>query len=308
MLSIGAIAVVAVIAFLASLHGDVWYHFVGEPSVRNKTVLVTGASMGIGAALVKEYAKKGASDIIMASRSVGKMEVIRDEIYAAAESNGTGTNTKIHILKADLSSKEASEDCVASALQLLGEKGLDYLVLNHITNSRFGTFLVDNAALPGGHGFVPEMFNTNTLSYIYMTAASMEALQKSSGQIVVISSLAGWVGPPKTAVYSATKHAIQGFFDSLRVEFKMLGIENVGITIASLGAHDTEGASEVKKQMDAKILTWEPPADAARAVVRAAAVRKREMFYPASLVYPVLAMRPFFPALVDWMLMLPYAK
>ena len=60
--------------------------------------------------------------------------------------------------------------------------------------------------------------------------------------------------------------------------------------------------------MDANILSWEPPADAARAVVRGAAARKRELFYPASLVYPVLALRPFFPAAVDWMLMLPYLK
>jgi len=306
MVSLGVYIAVVVIAFLVNLHGDVWYHIIGDPSVRGKTVLVTGASMGIGAALVREYAKKGASDIIMASRSVGKMEVIRDEIYASAGS--TGMNTKIHILKSDLSSKEASEECVSSALQLLGDKGLDYLVLNHITNSRFGTFLVDNAALLGGHGFVSEMFNTNALSYIHMTAASMEALKKSSGQIVVISSLAGWVGPPKTAVYAATKHAIQGFFDSLRIELKMLGIENVGITIASLGAHDTEGAQEVKQHMDAKILTWEPPSGAARAVVRAAAVRKRELFYPFSLVYPVLALRPFFPQVVDWMLMLPYLE
>ena len=76
----------------------------------------------------------------------------------------------------------------------------------------------------------------------------------------------------------------------------------------SVGAHDTEGAREVKQHMDARILTWEPPSDAARAVIRGAAAGKRELFYPASLVYPVLALRPFFPELVDWMLMLPYIK
>lgn len=180
MFSIWVTVAVAVCSFLIVLHrGDLWYQIIGEPSVRGKTVLVTGASMGIGAALVKEYAARGASDIVMASRSVGKMEVIRDEIYASAGAGnaGRGQSTKIHVLKADLSSKAASEECVAAALQLLGKKGLDYLVLNHITNSRFGTFLVDNAALPGGHDFVPEMFNTNTLSYIYMAAAGMHALQ-----------------------------------------------------------------------------------------------------------------------------------
>ena len=293
----------AIIAMLLSLHGDIWYIISGEPSVKGKTVIVTGASQGIGSALVKEYALKGAGDIVMASRSVDKMEAIRDGIYATGVDPA---NTRIHVLKADLSTKEASEQCISDALKIFGNKGLDFLVLNHITNSRFGSWLVDNKALPGGHNFVNEMFATNVYSYVYMATAAIEALKKNSGQLVVISSLAGWVGPPKIAVYAATKHALNGFFDSLRIELNLLGIKNVGITIANLGAHDTEGAQEVKNQIHTPLLNWEPPGDAARVVVRGAAARRRELFYPFSVVYPMVALRPFFPALCDWLISLPY--
>ena len=287
------------------INDDFWYSIVGSPSVKGKNVLVTGASMGIGAALVKEYAAQGASNIIMASRSVDKMEAIREGITA----EGLSKSTTIHILKADLSSREASEECIHSSLKILEEKnvgGLDYLVLNHITNSRFGTWLVDNKALEGGHGFVQEMFATNTFSYIYMATAAMDALQQSSGQIVVISSLAGWVGPPKTAVYAASKHALMGFFDSLRVEMGILGIHNVGITIASLGAHDTEGSKEVQHHIKKEMLTWEKPSDAARIVIRGAAAKRREVFFPFMLVWPLAALRPFAPGACDWMISLAY--
>ncbi len=297
-------AIVALIFAVFVLNDDAWYAIVGSPSVRGKTVLITGASMGIGAALVREYALKGASDIVMAARSVDKMEAIRDSISAQ------GFSTKIHVLKADLSTREASEKCISNALELLATgntaRGLDFLVLNHITNSRFGTWLVDNKALEGGHGFVSDMFATNTFSYIYMATAAMEALQQSGGQIVVISSLAGWVGPPKTAVYAATKHALMGFFDSFRIELGMLGIKNVGVTIASLGAHDTEGAAVVQPHMNADLLKWEDPNDAARVIVRAAAAKRREVFTPFMLVWPIAALRPWAPAACDWMLSLAY--
>lgn len=152
------------------------------------------------------------------------------------------------------------------------------------------------------------MFATNTFSYMWMTTAAIEALHKSSGRIVVVSSLAGWIGPPKTAVYSATKHALHGFFDSLRIELANMEnkkYNNIGITIASLGSHDTEGAAEVKHHVS-KHVEWYPPMTAARSVVTGAAAGKNEIFHPHLMVYPMLAMRPFFPKLCDFLLASAY--
>ena len=121
--------------------------------------------------------------------------------------------------------------------------GIDYLVLNHITSSHYGTWLVDNQK--EDHDFISDMFHVNTFSYIWLATAAMNALKESKGKIAIVSSLASHIGIPRTAVYAATKHALGGFFNSLRLELMYLGID-VGITICSIGATDTEGASVVK--------------------------------------------------------------
>lgn len=304
LLVIGA-AVIAQYLFVPHFLPE--FHFGANTSVEGKTVLVTGASLGIGRSLVEEYARDGAAAVVMVARSVEKMQATRDRIYR--EKIASRETTKIYVIGADLSSKDACEGAVEQALEYLGDRGLDYLVLNHITNSRFGTWLEDNYALPGGHDFVPEMFATNTFSYMWMTTAAIDALHAASGRIVVVSSLAGWLGPPKNAVYSATKHALHGFFDSLRSELKMMQngkYANIGITIASLGAHETEGAAQVKQHINEKMVQWVPAVTAARKIVTGAAANKDELFHPHLLVWPMIAARPFVPKVLDYILSLAY--
>jgi short-subunit dehydrogenase involved in D-alanine esterification of teichoic acids len=115
-----------------------------------------------------------------------------------------------------------------------------------------------------------------------LTTYAIDALRKANGQIVVVSSLAGHVGVPNTALYSSSKHALHGFFNSLvyhfslnyymyniiikliyiisllktqRIELKLMNIENVGITICAIGATDTEGAREVQKNFGS-LVKW----------------------------------------------------
>jgi len=145
---------------------------------------------------------------------------------------------KITVVPSDISSSKAAQALIDSSLEILG--GLDILVLNHITSSRFGSWLVDTPRTKEGHSFLGEIFAVNTLSYIWLTTYSMNALSKSGGSIGVVSSLAGIAPAPKVAAYSATKHALHGFFDSLRVELQYLKMTNVSITICAIGATDTE--------------------------------------------------------------------
>jgi short-subunit dehydrogenase len=305
---VGVLALAVLFRALVIPHFFYEFHYGSNTSVEGKTVLVTGASLGIGRSLVEEYARDGAREIIMAARSIDKMEATKKRIYA--EGITTPERTRIHVLGADLSTKEASEKCISDSIEILSAqgRGLDYLVLNHITNSRFGTWLEDNKALPGGHDFVPGMFATNTFSYMWMATAAIDALRATHGQIIVVSSLAGWIGPPKCAVYSATKHALHGFFDSLRVELQMLGGDRakIGITIAALGSHDTEGAQEVKHHLNKDMVVWEPAAPAARAMITAGAAKKKEIFHPHLIVYPMVALKPFFPSVVDWAFSIAY--
>jgi corticosteroid 11-beta-dehydrogenase isozyme 1 len=263
-----------------------------QAAIKGKRVIVTGASLGIGKALVWEFVRQKAAQIVITSRSVDKLNNLKAEIISA------GFQGEVHVVAVDLSSDASAKFLIDASLQQMG--GLDYLVLNHITTPRFGTWMVDNAK---DRSFVPEIFNVNAISYIYTATYALEALKKSGGHITVVSSLAAHVGMPKTAVYAASKHAIQGFFDALRIEFQIdKEYSNVGITIASIGATDTEGAAEIKTQLKANV-KFDPPDYAARAIIKGAAARDREVFYPHILVFPVKVINTFFPSLVDWILL-----
>ena len=185
-----------------------------------RNVIVTGASFGIGEAIAREYAMRGASKIVLVSRSIGKLEKVKQTIFR--QHLASQQATQIYPIAADLSSESACAALMKEAMDKDHLDGqLDFLVLNHITSSYFGTWLGDNAALEGGHSFLSEMFSVNAFSYMWLSTLGVPYLEKTDGQIVSISSLAAFVGTPKTAAYSSTKHAVLGFMDSLRIELKM---------------------------------------------------------------------------------------
>uniref|UniRef100_A0A8D2MUP1 11-beta-hydroxysteroid dehydrogenase 1 n=1 Tax=Zonotrichia albicollis TaxID=44394 RepID=A0A8D2MUP1_ZONAL len=109
--------------------------------------------------------------------------------------------------------------------------GLDMLILNHVGASYFGFF-------DGDVEHVRKLLEINFLSYVAMATSALPMLKESEGSIVVVSSMAGKVGFPFTAPYSATKFALDGFFSSLRQEFTIQNI-NVSITLCILGFIDT---------------------------------------------------------------------
>jgi len=257
----------------------------------NQNVIVTGASQGIGRSLVFEYAKRGAANIVIASRSKDKLRVVASAVGAAYPA------TRIHVVVTDLSSEASSRALITDSLQLMGDK-LDVLILNHITNSRFGPWLDKS-----DKSFVNEMFNVNTFSYMWTATAAVEAVHKLGGSlsIGVLSSLAGHVGTPKTSVYSATKHALHGFFNSFRAElaYATPSIQKgTSVTLCSIGATETEGAAEVKSQISSMV-SWDSPDWAAENIVRGVAAKRREIFHPHHIVFPSVVMYRLFPALMD---------
>ena len=260
---------------------------------KNQNILVTGASQGIGKEIVLDLVGRGAN-VLLVSRNLQKLQDVKRQ---ALLSHPTSTST-IHILSKDLSTETAADETVAFAEGVFGGK-LDTLILNHITNSRVGTWLGDHA---DSQGFLLPMFHTNFFSYVWLATKSMDMLERSSGRIGVVSSLAGFVGTPKTSVYSATKHALMGFFDAFRIELKMLGKDNVSVTIASIGATDTEGAREyAMNEMSSKI-SWDPADRAARAILEGLTTRKRNIFHPHHLVFPSVLINAHAPSVLDYVL------
>ena len=174
-----------------------------------KKIIITGASQGIGKNISIKLASYPLSQITIVARSLSKLEEIKRQIDALA------SNVVIHVMAVDLSSEEDCRNMVAKGSANMG--GLDMIILNHITSARFGFWLNETSTTTyTDTSYISEIFTVNTFSYFWLASAAIESLQASRGQIVVVSSLAGHVGTPLTAAYSASKHALHGFFNALR--------------------------------------------------------------------------------------------
>lgn len=266
--------------------------------IKGKNIIVTGASQGIGKALVYEYAKRQAANIVITSRSTARLQVIQQDIMQNFPS------TKVHVISADLSSETNAKALLSSALELLQGR-LDVLLLNHITSSRYGTWFTESSQTSTAEADTLELFQVNTLSYIWLATHATEALSQApqGGSIGVVSSLAGFVGIPKTAVYAATKHALHGFFDAFRLELQYSGLQDkLSVTLCAIGATDTETSQLVKDKMDAGI-QWDPPSWAAEAIVRGVAARKRLVYHPHHIVFPAVQIFYMFPELLEGILL-----
>jgi len=118
------------------------------------------------------------------------------------------------------------------------------------------------------------------------------------GKIVVLGSLASLVGLPNVAPYAASKHAIVGYFSSLRVDL-MQRHSNVSITTCFIGSIDTDSARRVTKGTNLPDSIWASPQQCAQAIISNGECRVRDMYFPIHQTYPLFILR-MFPAFVDF--------
>ena len=180
-------------------------------SFTGKTVLITGASTGIGRALALALAREGAQLALMA-RDAGRLEA------AARECAALGT--AVLAVPGDVA---RSADCRASVARTLERFGRLDVLVNNAGQTLWARFdqLTDLTVLE-------RVLTINYLGAAWMTAAALTALKESRGLIVAVASVAGLTGVPERTGYAASKHAMVGFFDSLRIE---LAASGVGVTI-----------------------------------------------------------------------------
>lgn len=180
-----------------------------------KVVFITGASSGIGRALAIELGRRGASVGLLARRAETLTEIQR-EVEAAGG--------RAIALPADVK----NADAVRAAADKLREKfgRVDVLV----ANAGIGA-TTDAQSLKADE--VADVIGTNVMGAVNSaTAVLPEMLERGSGRLVVISSLAAYRGLPKSAAYSASKAAVSAFFESIRVDLRGTG---VGVTIIHPG-------------------------------------------------------------------------
>jgi len=248
-----------------------------------KVAVVTGASMGIGEAIAKILADRGAS-VVMLSRDAGRVEAARERV-------GHGERTLA--MACDVRHREEIDRAIG-------------LTLHHF--QRIDVW-VNNA----GHGLLDsvaqmdmaacrEMFEAN----LFGAVAAMQAVipvmrQQGGGSIINISSVAGHVPMPFHAAYSATKFALNAMGKAARVELKKDGIHVLtvcpGYVRTAFGENAVHG-NELKRVRPGSVkgITAER---VARATLRGYLKRKREVVVPWTMYVPQKIYQ-IFPGVVEW--------
>lgn len=177
-------------------------------SYEGRTVVVTGASVGIGRALCRALAAQRPK-LVLAARDEAKLEEV------AAECRAMGAQTLV--VPTDVGVEAECRGLVERAVGHFG--GLDVLV-NNAGLSMWARFdeLTDLS-------IYERIMRVNYLGCVWLTHAALPHLKRSRGQVVVIGSLLGLTGGPTRTGYSASKHALMGFYDSLRIELMGTGVD-----------------------------------------------------------------------------------
>ncbi len=182
---------------------------------RGQVVVVSGASLGIGAEVARTLAAEGAR-LVLAARDAARL----DEIAAACRTAGA----EVEVVAGDVTGEAHCRVLVDRAIQRFGR--LDTLICNA------GQAMWARADEVTDWGVFERLMRVNYLSAVYCTLAALPHLRASQGRVVVVSSLAGKTGVPMRTGYAAAKAALGGFFDSLRIELMGSG---VSVTIVCPG-------------------------------------------------------------------------
>ena len=181
-------------------------------------VLITGASSGIGRALALELAQRGARLGLLARRSEALAEIVREIDARSCREHAAGESKRPTALSlfGDVQDAQSTKAAVERLRAELGP--VDVL----IANAGIAT-TSDAASLDPEE--VARVINTNVIGAANSVAAVLPVmLERGSGHLVVISSLAGYRGLPKSAAYCASKAALSAFFESLRLDLEPRGI------------------------------------------------------------------------------------
>jgi short-subunit dehydrogenase len=167
---------------------------------KGKVVIVTGASSGIGEATAREFARNG-SKVVLAARTEAKLARIVNEIKA---SNGTACY--------DVTDVSKESDCKKLIETAVSEYGTIHILINNAGLSMRAVF--DDVDIDVLH----RLMDVNFWGTVYCTKYALPYLVENKGSLVGVSSIAGFHGLPGRTGYSASKFAIHGFLETVRIE------------------------------------------------------------------------------------------
>ena len=256
-----------------------------KDSMKNKVIVITGASDGIGAELARQLAPLGAK-LVLAARSTDKLHAV------AAECQALGAQTAV--VQCDVTLKDDCTRLTTEAVAAFG--GIDILV-NNAGVSMHGWF----ADTPDTVVY-EKLFAVNVMGTINCTHAAMPYLKASRGMIVGLASLAGKFGVPARTAYCMTKFAMNGFFEALRIELVRDGVAvcmiQPGVVATNIRRNGWNALGEVAGSSGLSEKNAMPLDVCVNEIVDAMQTRKREVIMSGRGKLAVL-MRVLWPAFVD---------
>ncbi len=200
-----------------------------------KVVWITGASSGIGEALALELAQSGAS-LVLSARRIEELERVKQSTQLPPE--------RVMVLPMDVTHFELATEKAAEIVARFGR--IDVMVHNAGVSQR--SFVRDTPL-----DVYQRIMDVDFFSTVALTKAVLPYMNsQKSGQFIVISSVAGKVGTPMRSGYNAAKHALHGFYDSLRAE---VFEDNIRVTVVCPGYIKTNVSVNALDSQGRKIRT-----------------------------------------------------
>ena len=232
---------------------------------KNKVIWITGASSGIGEALSYEFSRKGGL-LILSSRNESKLNTVKDKLPLGSD--------QARVLALDLEKLDELKDKVEIALSFFGR--IDYFVSN-------AGLAIKDFALNTPLDIDQKLMKINYFSSVSITKSLLpHFIERNRGHIVVTSSLSGKYGVPKIAAYAASKHALHGFYETLRSEITDYNIDLTfvipGIIKTEITAHAITGTGDNFGKIDKTFQNAYPVDRAAGKIVSAVLNKKESVF------------------------------
>lgn len=248
---------------------------------KDKVVVVTGASSGIGYAMAEEFSALGAN-IALAARSIDKLQKLQAQLP-----------TESIAVKCDVSIEADCKELIDQTVARFGR--VDILINNAGLSMRA---LFDDVDLSVLH----RLMDVNFWGTVYCTKYAMPYIQASKGSVVGISSVAGFHGLPGRTGYSASKYAMHGFLETIRIENLKRGVHVMivapGFTASNvrLSALTADGTSQGESPRDEKKMMTSH--EVARLIAKATFKRRRTLLMDSDGRGTVL-IKKFLPGLLD---------
>lgn len=254
--------------------------------LKNKLMLITGASSGIGAATAKLAAKEGAR-VILVARSKDKLEQVAEEIHRAGGTAYTQT--------VDVTDPQA---VAALEKSITAELGTPDILFN---NAGGGRWLRTEETTPEE---AAEMMSAPYLAAFYVTRAFLPAmLKRDSGLVINMTSIGGFMPWPAATAYLAARFAMRGFHEGLRADLYGTKVRAMLTAFAKVESEYWQKNPESLKNLPAAqkmipILTSE---QTARAIVNGIRWNLPVVFAPL-MMWVILTLSYLFPQITHWLL------